>query len=44
MTSYARSNRSSASMPTALAALKETGLSRIHIGMESGADEVLKLV
>lgn len=44
VTSYARSN-SIANLDSAdLAALKAAGLSRIHIGMESGADAVLKLV
>jgi hypothetical protein len=44
VTSYARSNSIARLETAALAALKEMGLSRIHIGMESGADEVLKLV
>jgi hypothetical protein len=44
ITSYARSNSIANLAPDALAALRAAGLSRIHIGMESGADEVLKLV
>jgi biotin synthase-like enzyme len=44
VTSYARSNSLARLEAEDLAALKEAGLSRIHIGMESGADEVLKLV
>lgn len=44
VTSYARSNSIASLAPEVLAALKEAGLSRIHIGMESGANEVLKMV
>ena len=44
ITSYARSNSIANLAPEALAALRQAGLSRIHIGMESGADEVLKMV
>jgi hypothetical protein len=44
VTSYARSNSIARLEAEDLAALKEAGLSRIHIGMESGADEVLKMV
>ena len=44
ITSYARSNSIANLEADALAALRQAGLSRIHIGMESGADEVLKLV
>jgi hypothetical protein len=44
ITSYARSNSIANLDPAALAALRQAGLSRIHIGLESGADEVLKLV
>ena len=44
ITSYARSNTIAHLDAGALAALKGAGLSRIHIGMESGADEVLKMV
>jgi len=44
VTSYARSNSIANLKAAALASLREAGLSRIHIGMESGADQVLKLV
>ena len=44
VTSYARSNTIANLEADALAALRQAGLSRIHIGMESGADAVLKLV
>ncbi|MFA5109958.1 MAG: radical SAM protein [Desulfobaccales bacterium] len=44
VTSYARSNSVAALDIQTLAALRQAGLSRIHIGMESGADQVLKLV
>jgi radical SAM superfamily enzyme YgiQ (UPF0313 family) len=44
VTSYARSNSIANLEAGELAALKEAGLSRIHIGMESGADQVLKMV
>ncbi|MCK9375468.1 MAG: radical SAM protein [Syntrophobacterales bacterium] len=44
VTSYARSNSMAALDIQTLAELREAGLSRIHIGMESGADPVLKLV
>ncbi len=44
ITSYARSNSVAALDARTLTALREAGLSRIHIGLESGADPVLKLV
>ena len=44
ITSYARSNSIAKLEAGALAALRGAGLSRIHIGMESGANEVLKMV
>jgi hypothetical protein len=44
ITSYARSNTIANLAAGALADLRRAGLSRIHIGMESGADEVLKMV
>jgi hypothetical protein len=44
VTSYARSNSIARLEAEEMAALKEAGLSRIHIGMESGADEILKMV
>jgi hypothetical protein len=44
VTSYARSNSIARLEAEEMTALREAGLSRIHIGMESGADEVLKMV
>ena len=44
VTSYARSSTIANLEAGALAALRHAGLNRIHIGMESGADAVLKLV
>jgi hypothetical protein len=44
ITSYARSSTIANLEAGALADLKDAGLSRIHIGMESGANEVLKMV
>ena len=44
ITSYARSTTIANLEAMDLAALREAGLSRIHIGMESGANEVLKMV
>jgi hypothetical protein len=44
ITSYARSTTIANLAAGDLAALREAGLSRIHIGMESGADEVLRMV
>ncbi len=44
VTSYARSNSIGKLEAAELAALREAGLRRIHIGMESGADVVLKMV
>jgi hypothetical protein len=44
ITSYARSSTIANLEAGALADLRGAGLSRIHIGMESGANEVLKLV
>jgi biotin synthase-like enzyme len=43
VTSYARSNSIANLDPADLIALREAGLNRIHIGMESGSDTVLKL-
>ena len=43
ITSYARSHTINRISDDKLAELAETGLNRIHIGMESGCDEVLKL-
>ncbi|MBU4231425.1 MAG: radical SAM protein [Proteobacteria bacterium] len=44
ITSYARSSTIANLDAGALADLRDAGLSRIHIGMESGANEVLKMV
>ena len=44
ITSYARSSTIANLDPGALAELRAAGLSRIHIGMESGANAVLKMV
>ena len=44
VTSYARSTTVARIEDEALAALREAGLNRIHIGLESGADAVLKMV
>ncbi len=44
VTTYARSHTVARRSPEELTALREAGLSRIHIGMESGSDAVLKLM
>ncbi len=44
ITTYARSKTVSKKTPEELKALREAGLSRIHIGMESGSDDVLEMV
>jgi hypothetical protein len=44
ITSYARSRTIARIKDKDLAAMADAGLNRIHIGMESGADSVLKLV
>jgi hypothetical protein len=44
ITSYARSSTIANLEARALADLRDAGLSRIHIGMESGANAVLKMV
>jgi hypothetical protein len=44
ITSYARSHTLARKPVDELLQLREAGLTRIHIGMESGCDEVLKLV
>lgn len=44
ITSYARSQTISRMSDEDLAAMAEAGLNRIHIGLETGCDEVLKLV
>ena len=43
-TTYARARTVAKKAPDELADLRAAGLDRIHIGMESGADEVLKLI
>lgn len=44
ITSYARSQTVSRMKEEDLKAISEAGLNRIHIGLESGSDEVLKMV
>ncbi len=44
VTSYARSSTIVRIADEFLAAMREAGLNRIHIGMESGSDEVLKIM
>lgn len=44
VTSYSRSRTLCARSPEQLAALREAGLTRIHVGVESGSDEVLAMV
>ena len=44
ITSYARSHTVARLAPADLRAMREAGLSRIHIGMESGSDRLLALV
>lgn len=44
ITSYARSKTAAKKTVEELIQLKDAGLSRLHIGMESGSDEVLKFV
>lgn len=44
ITSYARSHTLARKPVEELVLLRKAGLTRIHIGMESGSDEVLKLV
>ncbi len=44
ITCYSRSKTLVVKKPEELRELKEAGLNRIHIGMESGADSVLKLI
>jgi hypothetical protein len=44
VTCYSRSSTVARVSVESLAALRQAGLTRIHIGMESGADEVLRLV
>jgi hypothetical protein len=44
ITSYARSQTIARMKDEDLKSIKEAGLNRIHIGLESGSDEVLKMV
>ncbi len=44
ITCYSRSKTLSVKTPDELKKIRGAGLSRIHIGMESGSDEVLKLI
>jgi hypothetical protein len=44
VTSYARSSTINKMSVEALTTLKESGLTRIHVGLESGSDEVLKMM
>ena len=44
ITTYARANTISRKSTEELLALREAGLNRLHIGMESGNDEVLALI
>jgi len=44
ITSYARSHTVARIKDTDLEAIKEAGLNRIHIGLESGSNEVLKMI
>ena len=44
ITSYARSHTVARISDEDLKAIREAGLNRIHIGLESGADEILKLM
>jgi len=41
VTSYARAKTLSRKSPSELSQLRQAGLSRLHVGLESGADEVL---
>jgi Radical SAM superfamily len=44
ITSYARSHTIARIPPDDLAAMADAGLNRIHIGLESGSDQVLKMI
>jgi radical SAM superfamily enzyme YgiQ (UPF0313 family) len=44
ITSYARSKTAAQRTPEELKALHQAGLSRLHIGMESGSNDVLKMM
>jgi hypothetical protein len=44
ITTYCRSKTAAHKPPEELRLMREAGLSRVHVGMESGADRVLKLI
>lgn len=44
VTSYARSNTVSRKSSCEIQEIREAGLDRVHIGLESGSDDVLKLI
>ena len=44
VTSYARSKTIAQKKPAALQAIREAGLDRVHIGLETGDDELLKKI
>jgi hypothetical protein len=44
ITSYARSQTVASRKPADLKAIREAGLNRLHVGFESGSDDVLKIV
>lgn len=44
ITSYGRSNTIARKTPEELRAIREAGLDRVHIGLESGSDKVLEFV
>ena len=44
MTSYARSSTVAKISEDDIRAIRDAGLNRIHIGMESGSDNVLKMI
>jgi radical SAM superfamily enzyme YgiQ (UPF0313 family) len=44
VTSYARSKTIAQKKPAELAAIREAGLDRVHIGLETGDDELLKKI
>jgi len=44
VTSYARSKTIAQKKPAELLAIRESGLDRVHIGLETGDDELLKLI
>jgi len=44
VTTYARSTTLMRKSPEELKAMKEAGLTRVHVGLESGSDEVLRFI